>query len=401
MIARRAVPLAALLAAGTVAHAQSNDATDVSPALRPAVTAYRAGDLVGAEASLRALAPSDADAAAWLGAILLERGAQREGLRLIQQSADAGSAEGAHRLALVFAHGDGGTPRNEARAVELFERAAEKGHKRAQLNLGTLYLRGQGVPRDLIQARAWLEKAAANGDPYALYALGRAMSESMAPIGADPIRAANLYRQAAEKGHPFAALRYGMALSDGSGIKRDPVAAQRWLVHAQASGVPEAALALGDIAARTPASRDKAANDKILKLAITWFEVAANAGVSSAQFKLANAYVAGAGVTRDPAQARLWYSRAAQQGLTEAQNALGIMLIGGGGGPADPIEGYKWLVVAERGGHPDARATREKITEQMPDRDRKRADALAQKFVPTLETPVDPAPPRLNPPPKP
>lgn len=392
------MPLAALLAAGTAAHAQSNEAIDVSPALRPAVTAYRAGDLVGAESSLRALAPSDADAAAWLGAILLERGAQREGLRLIQQSADAGSAEGAHRLALVFAYGEGGTPRNEARAVELFERAAEKGHKRAQLNLGTLYLRGQGVPRDLIQARAWLEKAAMNGDPYALYALGRAMSESFGPANADLVRAADLYRQAAEKGHPFAALRYGLALSDGAGIKRDAAAAHRWLLHAQASGVPEAALALGDMAARTPASRDKAANDKILKLAINWFEVAANAGVSSAQFKLANAYLAGAGVARDPVQARLWYSRAAQQGLTEAQNALGIMLIGGGGGPADPIEGYKWLTIAERGGHPDSRATREKITEQIPDRDRKRAEAMAQKFVPTLETPVDPAPPRLNPP---
>lgn len=401
MIARRAVPLAALLAASTAALAQSNEATDVSPALRLAVTAYRAGDVAAAESSLRALAPSDADAAAWLGAILVERGAQREGLRLIQQSADAGSAEGAHRLALVFAHGDGGTPRNEARAVELFERAAEKGHKRAQLNVGTLYLRGQGVPRDLIQARAWLEKAAMNGDPYALYALGRAMSESQGPANADLVRAADLYRQAAEKGHPLAALRYGLALSDGSGIKRDPAAAHRWLVHAQKSGVPEAALALGDIAARTPASRDKAANDKILKLAINWFEVAANAGVSSAQFKLANAYIAGAGVTRDPVQARLWYSRAAQQGLTEAQNALGIMLIGGGGGPADPVEGYKWLVVAERGGQPDSRATREKITEQMPDRDRKRAEALAQKFVPTLETPLDPAPPRLNPPQKP
>ncbi len=395
------MPLAALLAASTAALAQSNEATDVSPALRPAVTAYRAGDVAAAESSLRALAPSDADAAAWLGAILVERGSQREGLRLIQQSADAGSAEGAHRLALVFAYGEGGTPRNEARAVELFERAAEKGHKRAQLNLGTLYLRGQGVPRDLIQARAWLEKAAMNGDPYALYALGRAMSESQGPASADLVRAADLYRQAAEKGHPLAALRYGLALSDGSGIKRDPAAAHRWLVHAQKSGVPEAALALGDIAARTPASRDKAANDKILKLAINWFEVAANAGVSSAQFKLANAYIAGAGVARDPVQARLWYSRAAQQGLTEAQNALGIMLIGGGGGAPDPVEGYKWLVVAERGGQPDSRATREKITEQMPDRDRKRAEALAQKFVPTLETPLDPAPPRLNPPQKP
>ena len=398
MIARQAVPLAALLAAGTVAHAQSNDAPDVSPALRPAVAAYRAGDLAGAESSLRALAPADADAAAWLGAILMERGAQRDGLRLIQQSADAGSAEGAHRLALVFAHGDGGSPRNEQRAVELFERAAEKGHKRAQLNLGTLYLRGQGVPRDLIQARAWLEKAATNGDPYALYALGRAMSESLGPANADRVRAADLYRQAAEKGHPLAALRYGLALSDGSGVKRDTAAAQRWLVHAQTSGVPEAALALADMAARTTASRDKATNEKILRLAITWLEVAANAGVPSAQFKLANAYYAGAGIARDLSQAQLWYGRAAQQGLTEAQNALGIMLVGGAAGVTDPVEGYKWLVIAERGGHPESRAIREKTTEQMPDRDRKRGEALAQKFVPTPETAVDPAPPRLNPP---
>jgi TPR repeat protein len=398
MIARRAVPLAALLAAGTVAHAQSNETPDVSPALRPAVAAYRAGDLASAESSLRALAPADADAAAWLGAILLERGLNRDGLRLIQRSADGGSAEGAHRLALVFAHGDGGTPRNEARAVELFTVAAEKGHKRAQLNLGTLYLRGQGVPRDLIQARAWLEKAAANGDPYALYALGRAMGESSPTANADLVRSAALYRQAAEKGHPLAALRYGMVLADGTAVKRDPVTAQRWLIHANDSGVPEAALALADMAARTPASRDKALNEKILRSAITWYEVAARAGVPSAQFKLANAYYAGAGVARDPSQAQLWYGRAAQQGQIEAQNAMGIMLIGGAAGASDPVEGYKWLLLAERGGHPESRAIREKTTEQVPDRDRKRAEALAQRFVATPEVPIDTAPPRLNPP---
>jgi TPR repeat protein len=397
MIARRVVPFAALLAA-TVAHAQSNDAGDVSPALRAAVAAYRAGDLPGAESSLRAQSPANADATAWLGAILLERGQQRDGLRLIQQSADAGSAEGLHRLALAYAQGDGGTPRNEARAAELFTRAAEKGHQRAQLNLGTLYLRGQGVPRDLIQARAWLEKAAANGDPYALYVLGRAMEESMGPAGADAVRAASLYRQAAEKGHPLAALRYGMALADGAGVKRDAVAAHRWLIHAQQNGVPEAALALADMAARTPASRDKAMNEKALQSVITWLEVAARAGVPSAQFKLANAYYAGAGVGRDLTQAQLWYGRAAQQGQTEAQNAYGIMLVNGAAGAADPVEGYKWLVLAERGGHPESRTIREKAVEQLPDRDRKRAETLAQKFAPTPELPVDPAPPRLNPP---
>ena len=44
---------------------------------------------------------------------------------------------------------------------------------------------------------------------------------------------------------PLAGLRYGLALSEGNGVKRDPVAAQRWLMQAQESGMPEAALAHG------------------------------------------------------------------------------------------------------------------------------------------------------------
>jgi TPR repeat protein len=387
MIALRVALLAALLAVSGVAHGQQVGATDVAPALRPAVETYRAGDLAAAEAAFRALASSDAEA--WLGAVQLDRGADREGLRHIQHAADAGSSEGAHRLALVYAQGLAGTPRDERRAVELFEKAAAAGHVRAQINLGILYMRGQGVPADLIQARAWLEKAAAGGDPQALYTLGRALSESAGQAVADPVRAADLYRRAAEKGHARAGLRYGLALSEGNGVKRDPVAAQRWLMQAQESGIPEAALAMGDMAARTPASRDKATNEKIVQSALSWYQGAANAGVPSAQFKLANAYFAGVGVPRDPAQALLWYSRAAQQGLPQAQHALGIMLIGGVAGTADPVEGYKWLVLAEKGGHPDSRVVREKAAEQIAEPDRKRAEALAQRFVPTSERPSD------------
>ena len=96
------------------------------------------------------------------------------------------------------------------------------------------------------------------------------------------------------------------------------------------AGVPEAALAMGDMAARTPASRDKAANEKAVRAAITWYEAAAQSGVPSAQFKLANAYFAGrrrrprsaagaamvrarrrSGTTRSPACARHLPDRAA------------------------------------------------------------------------------------------
>jgi hypothetical protein len=49
MTAARVLAAAALVAASIVTHAKANEATDVSPALRAAVTAYRAGDLVAAE----------------------------------------------------------------------------------------------------------------------------------------------------------------------------------------------------------------------------------------------------------------------------------------------------------------------------------------------------------------
>ncbi len=119
---------------------------------------------------------------------------------MIQRAADAGSAEGQHRLALVFINGDAGVPRNPARAVELLrEGRGSRPPPCGRLNLGTIYLRGQGVQRDLIQARAWLEQAAADGDAYATYALGRAMAENAPPASADLDAGRRLFRRAAEK----------------------------------------------------------------------------------------------------------------------------------------------------------------------------------------------------------
>jgi len=397
-IARAA--LLALLIAASAARAQPNDASDVAPPLRAAVTAYRAGDLDGAEQALRRM-PANADVEAWLGAVLVERGRTREALPLLQRAADAGSPEGAHRLALVYAEGAEGVPRNEAHALALFERAAAAGHRRAQINAGTMYFRGQGTARDLVRARAWLEKAAAQDDPYALYALGRALDEGQGTVMADPVRAADLYRRAAQLGHPLAALRYGLALSEGNGVRQDLAAAQAWLIQAGKGGVPEAALAIGDYAARLSVTRDKAARQSNLQLAVAWYEVAAVAGVPSAQFKLANAYLAGAGVARDPMQAQQWYVRAAAQGLPEAQYGLGLFLIGGVVGTADPFEGYKWLVLAERGGYADSQAAREKAGEKLSEADRRRAEALADKFVAQRERPSDDTAPRLVPPARP
>jgi TPR repeat protein len=396
MTGGRAALVAALLCAASPAAAQSNSAAGTALPLGAAIASYRAGDLVTAQAAFQALAQNNPDAEAWLGVVLIDRGNGREGLKKLQEALAAGSPEAANQLALAYAQGLAGLPRDDARAAELFGKAAQAGHLRAELNIGILYFRGQGVKRDLVQARAWLEKAAATDDPYALYALARAIEDSDGAAQADPVRAADLYRRAAEKGHPLAALRYGLALSGGDGVKRDPLAAQHWLLAAQNDGVPEAALALGDMTARTPPSRDKAETAKVLQSAIAWYTIAANAGVPSAQFKLGNAFYVGAGAPQDISQAVFWYDRAARQGLPEAQYVLGLILARGLAGPAAPVDAYKWQLLAERGGFTDARTAREKAATQISATDRKRAEDLAASFAPVLERPISDVPPPLG-----
>ena len=59
-------------------------------------------------------------------------------------------------------HGQGGA-KDIAAAADWYRRAAATGLARARLNLGVLLVRGDGVPKDLIEAWALFDLAAAQG----------------------------------------------------------------------------------------------------------------------------------------------------------------------------------------------------------------------------------------------
>ena len=63
--------------------------------------------------------------------------------------------------------------RDAARAAKLLKRAAALGNRRAQYQLGLLYARGDGVERNLPEARALLRRAALQGHPKAQFYLGQ------------------------------------------------------------------------------------------------------------------------------------------------------------------------------------------------------------------------------------
>ena len=75
---------------------------------------------------------------------------------------DAGDTTGQLNLGVMYARGSG-VPKDYAEAVKWYRMAAEQGHAKAQFNLAVMYARGRGVPEDDVRAYAWYNLAAEQG----------------------------------------------------------------------------------------------------------------------------------------------------------------------------------------------------------------------------------------------
>jgi uncharacterized protein len=84
-----------------------------------------------------------------------------------------------------------------------------------------------------------------------------------------------------------------------------------------------------------------------------------------AQCVLAQAYLSGEGMPKDPAKALQWFRKAAEAGNTEGQRNLGHALAQGQGTPADVIEAYQWLSVAAGKGDKAAKEELADLTKKL------------------------------------
>lgn len=124
----------------------------------------------GPDALADAAREGDASAAYRLGA-MYERGRgvvadSQQAERWYREAARAGEADALYNLGAMLERGAAGA-REPGAAAALFRRASDQRDAQAQLNLGLLYYKGDGVDRDLVQARAFLLLAALNGSERA------------------------------------------------------------------------------------------------------------------------------------------------------------------------------------------------------------------------------------------
>ncbi len=87
-------------------------------------------------------------------------------VQALQPLASQGNSEAQYQLGRLYQRGLG-VPRNERQAIDYFELAAGAGHVESAYLLGTLYERGGATPKDEARALHWLHVAADSGHELA------------------------------------------------------------------------------------------------------------------------------------------------------------------------------------------------------------------------------------------
>lgn len=153
------VVIACLLLAGPgFGDARAESASEL---FEQGLAAYNRGDLPGALPLFRQAADAgSADAQAWLGYLLDLAEENAEAVRWYRAAAEQGNKEGLAGLADMYAKGEG-VDRDLVEARKLYEQAANAGHDRAARVLAHAYANGGlGVEPDAGEAAHWKSRAA-------------------------------------------------------------------------------------------------------------------------------------------------------------------------------------------------------------------------------------------------
>jgi serine/threonine protein kinase len=131
---------------------------------------------------------------------------QVKAIDLFRQAANLGEIRAMVELGETLMNDSDGAAADYPEALRWLRKAAEAGNSAGMVDLGGMYLLGNGVEEDFETAARWFEKGAAAGNPAAMYDLG-AMYENGQGIVEDHDRAKQLFSKAAGLGNAEAKRR--------------------------------------------------------------------------------------------------------------------------------------------------------------------------------------------------
>ncbi|MEM4248430.1 MAG: hypothetical protein QXH80_04105 [Candidatus Nanoarchaeia archaeon] len=228
-----------------------------------------------------------------------------------------GNAEAQYRLGLLYQEGRG-VPKDHAKALKLFERAARKNHLDAQLKLANLYFhRGEGkVNIDQQELIQMLHAIAEKGNPDVQFELGNIYAAGKG-IDKNISKAMIWFEKAAENGHKSAKEYISKLAEDGF---ED---ALKWLQKNAEKGLTDLQYNLGMLYCKkgfvsVGMGWIKKAAEKGYLPAIEWLIKNADDRRPDAQYALGKIFCLGRGVKADLHKAKEWLKKASEKGHKES-----------------------------------------------------------------------------------
>ena len=211
---------------------------------------------------------------------------------------------------------------DHAQAAAWYRKAAAAGIARAQFNLGSSFLKGEGVVRDAAEAARLYRLAADQGLPEAIFNLGVCYHAGEGVVQ-DAAEAARLFRLAADQGLTDAIYNLGVLYRDGTGVPQDHAAAFAHFRRAAELGQLSAMSELGIL------YRDGTGVPQDYSEAFYWAEKAAKQGNERGLYHMAKYTYAGLGTKKDDKLARQMFAKLLsskdEHVKTHAQEQLDMM----------------------------------------------------------------------------
>lgn len=128
-----------------------------------------------------------------------------------------------------------GVPLNYQEAMKWFRLAAARGNANAEFLLGMMYEDGQGAPQNYQEAMKWYRLAAAHGEAKVQNMVGGRYADGKG-VAQSYTEAVKWYRLAAAQGYASAQLNLGLMYAQGKGVPQDYVRAHMWFNLSAALG---------------------------------------------------------------------------------------------------------------------------------------------------------------------
>ncbi|KAG0321128.1 hypothetical protein BGZ99_004106 [Dissophora globulifera] len=245
-----------------------------------------------------------------------------------------------------------GLVQSEPLAYEWASKAARRGWSKAEYTLGHYHEVGIGVPQDLVVAKQWYIKAAAQGNerallrllvghvglqvdyahlkdallnenqnnPYMIHQLAQFHELREYGLVPDEDAAFELYAASAQTNYAPAQYKLGACYEFGLlGCPQDPTQAVHWYSQGAENGHVEALLALAGFYLDGSAGRAAEQSDEE---AFRFVKAAAQRGVSKAEYITGFFLEYGLGVEKDLREAKQWYRLACAKGVDSAERRL-------------------------------------------------------------------------------